>query len=151
MLLKTQINIKKVAQLTGHNASIFALAMGKDQQHILSAGGEGWVAEWNLAEPEMGNLVAKANAQLFSVHRIRNKNEILAGNMNGGLHWTDLDDNQHSKDVLQHKKGIYAIQELEDYILTGGGDGYLTKWDKLTKTAIESLQLSSKSMISSSA
>ena len=69
----------------GHRAALYALAQGASPRHILSAGGEGFITEWNLDEPEIGKVIAQVETQVFSMARI-NERIILAGNMNGGLH-----------------------------------------------------------------
>ena len=53
------LKVKKIAQLTGHNASVFALAKGKDARHFLSGSGDGWVVEWSLDNPDLGKLIAR--------------------------------------------------------------------------------------------
>ena len=62
-----KISVHKIAQLQGHKASVYALAQAKDERHILSGAGEGWVVQWNLDEPENGNLIAKVEGNIFSL------------------------------------------------------------------------------------
>ncbi|MFT4760744.1 MAG: WD40 repeat protein, partial [Paraglaciecola sp.] len=141
-----KINIKKIAQLTGHNASIFALAAGKDAEHFRSAAGEGWVAEWNFNSPDMGKLIAKVDSQIFSLCNISNENRLVAGNMNGGAHWVDLDNPDETKNILHHKKGIYGMLQIGDFLYSAGGDGMLTKWSVSENKTVESIHLSNQSL-----
>lgn len=142
----SKIQVKKIAQLTGHNASIFALSAGKDVQHFRSGAGEGWVAEWNLADPENGQLITKIDSQIFSLCPIFEKEELLVGNMNGGLHWVNLDNVDSTKNIAHHKKGIFAIQRIGDKIITAGGGGLLTKWSISKRRTLESIELSNSSL-----
>ena len=61
------MRIHKIAKLTGHNAAIFALSPGKDEQHFLSAAGDGWIVQWDFENPDPGRLLAKVETQVFSL------------------------------------------------------------------------------------
>lgn len=139
-----KINTKKIAQLTGHNASIFALTRGKDSNHFRSGAGEGWVAEWDFRAPENGQLIAKVDAQIFSLCNIVNENRLVAGNMNGGAHWVNLDNPDETKNVLSHKKGIYGLLQIGEFLYSAGGDGMLTKWLISDSKTLESIHLSNQ-------
>ena len=141
-----KIDIQKIATLTGHNSSIFALAPYHKEQLFLSGAGDGWIVEWDFHDPEMGKLLAKVETQIFSLCYLKSKNWVIAGNMNGGVHWVALNRPDDTKNILQHQKGVFAIQEVGDYILTAGGAGLLTKWDISQQKAIESLHLSNQSL-----
>ena len=140
----TKIDIKKVAQLTGHNASVFALSKGKDAAHFRSGAGDGWVAEWDLNAPENGRLIAKVDTQIFSICHLQGENRLVAGNMNGGAHWVTLDNPDLTKNVLHHRKGIFALLQIGDYLHSAGGEGMLTKWSIDRCQAIESVHLSNQ-------
>ena len=79
------MDVKKIAQLTGHTGAIFAITEGGDEQHILSGAGDGWVVEWDLAKPEVGRLVAKVERNIFSLLFIQHQNRLIAGDMDGGV------------------------------------------------------------------
>ena len=138
--------IKKIAQLTGHNASIYALAQGQTEGLFLSAAGDGWVVQWDLAQPELGKLLAKVETQIFSMCVLHDSEQVVVGNMNGGVHWVDLVRPENTKNVLHHQKGVYAILREKEHIYTGGGDGILTKWSIAERRTLESLELSAKSL-----
>lgn len=140
------IKVKKIAQLTGHNASIFSLIDGKKKSHFISGAGDGWIVDWNLDDPEMGKLIAKIDTQLFSMIYLRKTNGIVAGNMNGGVHWIDLSQPEHTKNIAHHRRGTFQIKQIGEYIFTIGGDGILTKWSIPERRSLESLQLSGQSL-----
>lgn len=91
------INVQKIAQLTGHNASVFALAPDADAQHFLSAAGDGWIVRWDLEKPDVGKLIAKVETQIFSLLNLPDLNKLVVGNMNGGVHWIDLENPDETK------------------------------------------------------
>lgn len=134
--------LKKKAQLTGHNGSIFSVIADHEPRHIISGAGDTWIVRWNLDDPEMGKLIAKVETQIFSMLLLKNQNRLVVGNMNGGVHWVDLDHPEATKNITHHKKGVYAIYQVGDAVFTGGGDGVITRWDSLSGKTIDSLQLS---------
>ncbi len=146
-----KIDIKKIAHLTGHKGGVFSLADGSQDHLFLSGAGDGWIVEWDLTNPENGRLVAQAEdtqtSGRASVFSLLEKNEmILAGNMNGGMHWIFPKETSRNKDILPHKKGVFDIQIFNDQLFTIGGKGILTKWSIEEQQAIESIQLSQKSL-----
>jgi WD40 repeat protein len=140
------MKIKRLHACTGHRASLYALVPGQDDRHFITAGGDGWVVEWNLDNPENGQLIANTETQLFSLCALTEKSRLVAGNMHGGLHWLVRDRPDKTRNVQHHKRGVYDILELGDYLFTVGGDGVLTRWDIATGRTVESIQLSSQAL-----
>lgn len=137
----------KKAQLTGHNASIYALAKGAEAGTFYSAGGDGWLVRWSVDEPDMGKLVAKTDSKIFNIGIFPHLDLIAAGNMEGGLHWIDLKGNKDVKNVAHHEQGVFSIIQLDDnFALTGGGMGRLTKWDLTSLKSTETLHLTNTSI-----
>jgi WD40 repeat protein len=143
---KMHITVKKIAHLTGHIGSVFALALGQTPPYILSGAGDGWLVEWDLSQPETGKLLAKVESNIFSLHFLPRENRLIAGNRDGGIHFIDLNDTNKNKNILHHEKGVYSIQVIENQLFTLGGEGVLTRWSLEENRAIESLHLSAKSL-----
>ena len=141
-----KIDIKKIAQLTGHQGSVYVLADSGAPQYFLSGAGDGWVVEWDLAKPEVGKLLAKIETNIFALLFIKEKNLIVAGNRDGGIHFIDLHDATQNKNVAHHTKGVFSIQLIDNQLITLGGEGSITRWSLAEKRTLESLQLSSKSL-----
>ncbi len=140
------LEIKKTAQLQGHQGSVFGLVQGRDAQHILSSGGDGWVVEWNLDKPDLGKLMAKVDTQVFSLATIPDSLRAVVGDMNGGVHWLDFSDVNATRDIAQHLKGTFSIRYFEELLWTAGGDGTLTQWNPDTMRTLNSIQLSTHSL-----
>lgn len=139
------LQAKKIADLRGHEAAIYALASGRDG-HVFTAGGDGWIVDWDLAAPDFGRLAAKTDGQLFSLLFLAEKNTLVAGDMNGGVRWIDLENPDAQRNVAHHRRGVFDAQLIDNQVVTLGGDGFLTRWDIEKKAARESVQLSSKSL-----
>lgn len=134
--------LKKKVQLTGHNGSIFCVIADRQAGSILSGAGDGWVVRWSLAEPDLGKLIAKVETQIFSMCLLEGQQRMVVGNMNGGVHWLDLEAPEKTKNIGHHQKGVFVLSQIGDHVFTGGGDGILSRWDSLSGKSLESLQLS---------
>lgn len=136
------ISIEKIAQITGHKGSIFSLRH-QDADHFLSAGGEGWIVAWQLSDLDPGRLIARVESNIFSL--FQKGQTIIAGDMNGGLHWIDLDKDE-TIDLQHHRKGIFGIWEEGNSIFALGGDGYLSKRPFDDPKSVESVQISHQAL-----
>ncbi len=137
---------KKLHQLTGHNAAIFALAEGRDERHFLSASGDGWVAEWNFSAPETGKLIAQVDVQIFCLRLLKSNGKLVAGNMNGGVHWIDLEAPENTKNIAHHQKGVFQVLETEGSVFTAGGEGKITRWSVGESRSLESYHLANQAI-----
>lgn len=87
------------------------------------------------------------NGQLFSVLAVPEKGLILAGSLDGGLHWLYPDAPEKNRHLAHHRKGIFSIIQVgEDKIFCGGGDGLLSCWSLQTGRVTESLPLSASAI-----
>lgn len=142
----TRMEIVKKHTCNGHKASLYTLAPGRSDRHFLSSGGDGWIVEWDLDEPETGKLLAVVETQVFSMCALPERHLIVAGNMNGGVHWIRYNEPEKTQNIKHHKKGVYDILALDNRILTAGGEGVLSVWDVESARALESFQLSSQAL-----
>lgn len=140
------LQVEKIAQLTGHNASVFALGKDHSPGTFLSGAGDGWIVRWDLDSPKDGRLIAKVETQIFSLFYLPESSVVVAGNMNGGVHWVHLDHPERTRNIAHHQKGVFAIEPYENCLFTAGGQGMLTKWDQSTGRSLESIQLSGQSL-----
>lgn len=141
-----QIKVEKYEQMTGHKAAVFALARGEEDGIFYSGAGEGWVARWDIEDPENGRLVAGVETNIFALHFLKDSNRIIAGNMNGGLHWIQLDEPEKTRNIAHHRKGVFSFLRIGDSLFSGGGQGLLTRWDLPSGRSVESLQVTAKSV-----
>lgn len=140
------MNIHRLHSSIGHRAALYALAPGRTDRHVLSAGGDGWVVEWNADDPEIGQLVASVETRIFSLCSLPELGLVLAGNMGGGLHWIDRNDPARTRNIQHHSKGLFDIARFGPHIFTAGGDGLLTRWDLAAARSVESIQLSHQAL-----
>ena len=134
------LEIEKLHTCTGHRGALYALAQGRDDRHVLSAGGDGMIVEWDLDQPETGKVVASIETQIFSLCPLPDYDRLVAGNMNGGVHWINLQQPEQTRNVQHHQKGVYDILAVRDVVYSIGGGGRLTRWSAETAQTVESLQ-----------
>lgn len=132
---------------TGHRAAIYALVNGFSSDTVLTAGGDKWIVEWNAEAPETGRLLATTEAQVYSMVQWPGaERRLVAGNMNGGLHWVDVDNPGAGRDIQHHQKGVFDLLVAGDALYSAGGEGILSRWDLHTARPVESLHLSHRSL-----
>jgi len=146
----SQIKVTKVAQLRGHKAAIFVFANADDPKHFLTGAGDGWIVQWNLNELENGKLIAKVPRNIFSLCNLPNQQLIVVGNMDGGVHWVDLQDPEKTKNIAHHQKGVFDIQLIHNRIYTLGGEGMITRWSVEERRTLESFHITNQSLRSMS-
>ena len=141
------ISIKHLHTLTGHNSSIYQLQATSSGKFI-SAGGEGWIVEWDLdsKDVETGKLIAKTDTQIFSLLHDSVSGFIIAGDMHGELHFINLEDKDNTKRFKHHRAGVFAVVRIGEHIYTLGGGGMLSKWDLSEIGKVVSMKISSKSL-----
>ncbi len=142
--MKQKLPVRKIAHLTGHKAAVFSLGPGPEARHFLSGAGDGWVVRWDLDDPETGRLIAKVETQIFSLLYLDGYERVVVGNMNGGVHWVDLSNPDNTKNIAHHRKGVFDILRIREYIYTAGGEGTLTKWSISEIRSLESYQLTNQ-------
>lgn len=136
------IKLKNYKILEGHKAAIYSISSYNNASTFLSAGGEGWVVSWDLEQPENGKLLATIEGNIFSCKYLKEQHWAVVGDMNGGLHWIDLESKKNFKSSQLHQKGIFDIKLIDKKLITLGGEGSMTAWDLESSKPIESLQLS---------
>lgn len=145
--MPSAIHIKPLYTFTGHNASVYRLQRF-DNTSFLSAGGDGWIVKWDIEgeKPELGKLIAKTDSQIFSLYHKVSTSLVVAGDMHGELHFIDLDNQDNTRRFTHHKKGVFGIYRVGEYIYTLGGEGMMSKWNSENVGTVESIQLSDQSL-----
>lgn len=140
------MEILKIAHLKGHQGSVFKLTQAKEGKSILSGAGDGWIVEWDIDNPDTGKLLAKVDSNIYSLLFLPNIRIVIVGNMNGGIHFVDIEQPQNNRNIAHHQKGVFDIEYFNNQIYTLGGDGIVTRWCLSPFQSIESLQISTKSL-----
>jgi WD40 repeat protein len=144
------IQVQKLTTFTGHRDSVYALAQGAQAEEIFSAGADGFVAKWNLAdiaenEPVKGSLVVRVPASVYALCFIKEKNRLAVGQNYMGIHLIDLNDNKEIASSSITSSAIFDIQYNEEILFVACGDGTLSMLNINDLSTIKHLRLSAKS------
>ncbi|MBP8823292.1 MAG: hypothetical protein KBH07_06585 [Flavobacteriales bacterium] len=116
------------ARFTGHRGAVYALHAAAEQDHFLSAGGDGQVVRWNLKDPANGVVLAKSDRAIFALHRSPD-GLLYLGDEDGGLHVVHPARHAELRLERAHVKGIFGITDLPaGRLAVAGGDGSLSVW-----------------------
>lgn len=134
MLLPSQVTITKLHHFTGHSAGIYCLAQGLTPQSILSSGGDGIIALWQLDKVENAIAVASVDGNIFSMLLSDDRQFMYAGDLHGNLHVMDLQKKAEIERFTFEGGAIYSIVKLADnqmMIGAGNGNAYIIDGNKL--------------------
>jgi WD40 repeat protein len=141
------MNIQVLNKFTGHNGAIYKLIQHPDEQKIISAGGDGWVVEWNKdPKTKDGQLIAQVNEQVFAMACLPDTSILLLGSLQGSVFWVDITKKDSIKNMKFHTKSVYDIIVNDGFAYSVGGDGVLIKWDIYRMEAVISIQLSNQGL-----
>lgn len=118
------------AIMSGHRGPVYALSASSRPGHFLSAGSDGNVVRWDLADPEQGHLLVRVGQAIFSLLLLDDANLLLIGTESGGLHVIDLNTGKEIHLFEVHRKGVFAMIGLPgSRVLCAGGDGSFSLWE----------------------
>jgi len=103
--------------LQGHRGAVYSLAR-MPGTGLLSAGGDGIIALWDLQRGENKGALAMLPAAVFSLCLSENGQYLLAGTEKGGIHVLDLRLKQETHHLSYLENGVFQIDMLP------GGKGY---------------------------
>ncbi|NJC25542.1 WD40 repeat domain-containing protein [Neolewinella antarctica] len=125
-------------------AAIYALRPAPDG--LYSAGADGFIVHWHREDVDFGRVVAKVERGKFFCLETLPDGGLVAGALDGGVHWLYPEEPTRNKHVAHHVRPVYATLRVGNELFTAGGDGALTKWDITTQRTVESVQLSPNSL-----
>ncbi len=130
--MKQEMQVFKKATLTGHNGSVYALAVAEDT--LLSGGGDKIVASWNLINPGEGVLMAKVPEVIYSLYADGAKDRLLIGQAAGGIHVVSMHDQNEIRLLQYHSTPVFhiAVSKRHNVLFSLTGEGKLGVIDNET-------------------
>ena len=139
--------MEKVFDIKKHNTGVYTLHAGINETTFFSASGDGVVGLWDLKTKDVLPLSIKAEGAVFSLLFQPDLERLIIGRLSGGIHIVDLSTKEEIKAIDHHKKGVFQIQEINgNKILTLGGDGYMSIWDRKSLELIRNIPLSGQKL-----
>ena len=136
--------LTRTEERTGHSAAIYALRPAPDG--FYSAAADGLLVHWHREDVNLGRAVANVEGGKFLSFDTLEDGGLVAGALDGGVHWLYPDAPERNLHVAQHTRGVFAVLRVGGEVYTGGGDGVLTKWNATTGRTVESLPVSGNSL-----
>jgi hypothetical protein len=140
------LQVQKIETLSGHLDSVYALAQGHTPEEVFSAGTDGFVAKWNLAEAAKGQLVVRMPTSVYALRFIREKNHLAVGQNYNGVHLIDLADNREIASTAITQSAIFDILYFKELLLIGCGDGTLSILNANDLSTVKHLKFANKSI-----
>lgn len=141
MATSPKIKITKVAQLQGHKDAIYDFALDKENRVVYSAGADGYIVAWDIANPETGSLVLQTNEALYSISK--QGNALLAGSKSGTVYQVDLEKAELVSRNKVHQGGVFFFSGTR----SGGEDGILRNYlEPSILDEVNGLKLSDESL-----
>ncbi len=134
------IEVNKIFSLTGHRDSVYAMTPGKGP-YVYSSGGDGWIVEWDLRTPDQGQLLAKVDNSVYGMHYNPEKNQLLVGHNQEGLHLINMDTRKEERSIAFTEKSIFDIKSHGKEIFIACETGELVIIDEENWVVKQKLQL----------
>ena len=128
---------------SGHRAAIYDLSVAADG--FYSAAADGFLVHWHRDDVDLGRVVATVEGGKF-LCLATVPDGLVAGALDGGVHWLYPDDPARNRHVARHAHGVFSVVRVGAEVFTAGGDGVLCRWSVTTGRALESLPLSRRSL-----
>lgn len=123
----SKIEVTKLNTLKGHNDCVYTLARSGSDHHFFSGAGDGMVVEWNLHDPEQGQLVAKLQNSIYALHFHSTSGFLIAGHNYDGIHLLDVENKKEVGSLQLTKAAIFDMQSIGDSLFVATGDGTILK------------------------
>ncbi len=141
----SKVTVSKIHTLTGHRDCIYTLRAAKDRNLFFSGAGDGFVVEWDLKNPDSGELIAKVPNSVYALAYDHEEGILIVGNNYNGLNFIDVATRKEIEMVSLTKSAIFDIQWFQDQIYVGTGDGELMVVDKYKRKVISKTKMSGES------
>lgn len=120
-----EIQVKKVAGLTGHSGAVYGLESGPLPHLVFSGSSDKFVALWNLETLQPEKFAAQFPSIVYSICHIPEKQLLLVGTAAGSIHVLDLNKKEEIKILQHHISSVFDIKysSATNCFYSAGGDG----------------------------
>jgi WD40 repeat protein len=124
-----RIQIQKLHTLTGHRDCVYTLQMHQRPAVFFSGGGDGMVIQWDLTNPQEGNVIAKLPNSIYALCSLPEKDQLLVGHNFDGIHVLDCGKKKELGSLKITSSAIFDITVFGDRCYVASGDGSVTVVD----------------------
>jgi WD40 repeat protein len=121
--------IRKVDTFSGHRDSVYTIISNNSSHGFYSAGGDGFVIEWDLNKPDLGKLVARAGVSVYSLCFDEASKFLWIGQNFEGIQVLDTVNNKIEYSSKVTASQIFDIRIWQNKALLALGDGVIAVMD----------------------
>lgn len=140
------MNVHKIDTFSGHRDSVYTLIAGTLPEEFYSAGGDGFIVRWNLKNPDLGTLVARAGMSVYAMAFDAAANHLWVGQNFEGIQLIDPTTKSVSASLKITSSAIFDIKLNQGKALVALGDGVITVLDVGAFSVQKHLKVSEKSV-----
>ena len=113
-----------------HSAALYALAAGRSERTIFSAGADRVVAEWELGQEEPSAFAIRVDSTMYSMMHLPG-HRLVVGCANGSMYVIDTQQRKELRHLKFHDKGIFHLvyNPNNDQLYAGCADGSVSVWN----------------------
>ncbi|HEY5689946.1 MAG TPA: WD40 repeat domain-containing protein [Cyclobacteriaceae bacterium] len=131
--------------LNGHRDSVYAIQSGRNASEVYSAGGDGMIVQWNLKQPETGELIAKLPNSIYALHYIHKQGKLIAAQNFEGIHLIDIGQRKELVSLKLPRSYIFDMATHNQQIFVACGNGMVLVIDSTTWQILKRLDFSKSS------
>lgn len=125
-----RLHIEKIDTFAGHRDAIYALEAAPEPGQFFSSGSDGLVIRWDLARPDLGELVARIPASVYALKMDDQTGLLWVGQNFNGIHRIDPQSKIEQDSIQLTASPIFDICLFENLALVAQGDGTVTVLDR---------------------
>ncbi|MDP4826346.1 MAG: WD40 repeat domain-containing protein [Flavobacteriales bacterium] len=128
------MKIEKIRELSGHAGPIYRMCFGRSENHLLTASGDCFVAEWDFNLGVASPFSIKLEHPCIALLYLQEQNTLICGTITGGMHVVNLNLKKEEKLLQVHEDGLFALCYIEEekWVIAGGGQGFISVWNAET-------------------
>ena len=140
------VNVSKSGVMTGHKDCVYTLARSPHPSLFFSAGGDGMVVQWDLENPNQGQLVARVPNSVYALHYLPERDLLVVGHNYEGIHLIDWQNRQEVGSLKCAQGAIFDITSYDGNLYIGDSSGTLIIADPDSLRVLDTRKYSEKSL-----
>jgi WD40 repeat protein len=124
------LKIERIDTFAGHRGAVYALCQGQESHVFYSAGSDGWVVQWNLHKPDLGQVVAQISGSIYAMVYDEKTGILWVGQNFEGVHGILVADQTRIFSIQLPQLAIYSLAIMDGHVWVGHQDGLITVIDQ---------------------
>ncbi len=124
------VNIARLNVFSGHRDCVYTLQPSNRTNIFFSGAGDGMVVQWDITNPEEGQLIAKHPNSVYALHYQPESNLLFSGHNYDGIHVLDWENKKEIGSLHFTDAAIFDIQSYGNKLFIACSDGSLVSVDR---------------------